>query len=151
VNLKSWVNPIVVWLNPFLGLARRISVWVGAACLGLAVLWLHQHDARIRQNAVLAQAQSATAAEVANLKKQATANVEAANVENARTIQKLEARRQELEQQDQKLTARLASLGKAEQEQAQRVATLPTSEVVTRVAAQLGLGSEDLAPAVGAR
>jgi hypothetical protein len=145
VNLKSWVNSVV--LNPFLGLARRIPWrwWIGAACLGLAVLWLHQHDARIRQNAVLAQARSETAAEVANLKKQAAANLEAANVANARAIQKLAARRQQLERQDQELAARLASLSKEEQAQAQRVATLPTSEVVTRVAAQLGLGSEDLA------
>jgi len=152
VNFRSWINSTVFGMNPLLGLARRIPwrVWIGAACLGLAWLWLHEHDARIRQNASLAQSRRETAAEVAGLKKQAAAAVEAANVENAQAIEKLKARRQNLERRDQELTSQLAALHQEEQAQAAQVATLPTSEVVTRVAAQLGLGAQDLAPAGGA-
>ncbi len=123
-------------------------MWLGAACLGLAGLWLHQHDVRVRQKALAAEARQQSAARVSTLQKQAAANVQAADVADAKAVARLESRRQQLERQDRALAARLASLSKAEQSEAAQVAALPTPEVVTRVAAQLGLESQDLLPAV---
>ncbi|MCL5671581.1 MAG: hypothetical protein M1423_09865 [Acidobacteria bacterium] len=149
--MSAWLKSVLLRINPLLGFARRISwrVWLGAACLGLVILWFHRHDARIRQSASLAQTQREADAEISNLKKQAAANIQAANVANAQALEKLEARRQEMERQNQELAAQLASLRKQQQAQTARVATLPTSEVVTRVATQLGLEAQDLAPAGG--
>jgi hypothetical protein len=148
VNFGSWFNAVRLRMNPLLGLARGMSwrVWLGAACLVLAGFWLHEHDVQVRRNALLQQAQRAAAAEVSSLKKQVAAEVHAANVENARALEKLQARRQEIDRRDQELTARLAALRQEAPAQAQRVAALPTSEVVTRVAAQLGFHAQDLVP-----
>jgi hypothetical protein len=149
VSVRSWLSSIGSWTNPFLALAGKISwrVWVGAGCLALAAFWLHDHDTRLRQNALLGRARLETAAQVATLKKQAAASEQAANVQNARAIANLEATRQQLARRDQELTAQLAALRNQEQSQAARVATLPTSQVVTRVAGQLGLEAPDFAGA----
>ncbi len=129
-------------------LVGRVPIWVWLAVGGLLVgaFWLRQHDERIRQQARLQQLRSETSAQVAALRKQAAQDVRHANVENAQAIQKLEARRQQVEQQNLQLHAQLASLRQQAQVQADAVATLPISEIVTRVATQLGLTAEDFAP-----
>ena len=132
------------------GWARKIPgwVWLGAGCLLVAAFWLHQHDARIRQQAELQQVRKQTSSQVAALEKQAGQDVERANVENAKALQQIEARRRQIEQQNRQLTAQLTRLRMQAQTQADEVATLPIEEVASRVAAQLGLKPEDLA-AVG--
>ncbi|HXH51025.1 MAG TPA: hypothetical protein VNM47_16930 [Terriglobia bacterium] len=128
---------------------RRVPVVVWLAVGGLLVgaFWLQQHDARIRRQVGLQQLRSETSAEVAALRKQAAQAVEKANVENAKAIRELEQRRQQAEQQNRHLAAQLDRLRKQAQIQAGEVATLPISEIVTRVAAQLGLNSGDVVPA----
>jgi hypothetical protein len=139
------------WINSGLGLAgnlaRRVPgrVWVAVGCLLVAALWVAEHDARIRRQARLQQLQQQTSAEVAALKMQAEQDVQQANVKNAKALHELEARRLQLAQQNQKLAAQLDALRKQAQIQAEQVATLPISEIVTRVAAQLGLQSQDVA------
>jgi hypothetical protein len=121
------------------------AVWLAVGGLLVVAFWLHQHDARIRQQVGLQQLRSETSAEVAALRKQAAQDVEQANVENAKAIRELEQRRQQAEQQNRQLAAQLDRLRKQAQVQAGEVATLPISEIVTRVAAQLGLKVEDIA------
>lgn len=142
--LAAWLNSFRRLLAP---LAGRISwrVWLGALCLGLAWLWLYEHDARLRQQALVDRARRDAAAELAALKKQAAAAAKAANGENAQAVQELQARRQLLARRDQALASQLSALRREEQARAAQVAALPTSEVVTRTAAQLGLESSDLA------
>ncbi len=151
MSLRSSINSAFDRLNPLAGLVRKIprAVWLIAVGLALVAAWFHWHDAQVRQKALQAVARRQTAAQVSTLEKQAAASLQAANVADAKAITKLQARRQELEQQNRKLTARLALLRAVERKQVQRVATLPTREVVTRVAAQLGLGAQDLVPASG--
>jgi hypothetical protein len=133
-------------------LMKRIPGWVWLAVGGLLVgaFWLQQHDARIRQQAQLQQVRQQTSAQVAALERKARQDVRQANEENAQAIQKLEARRQQMERQNRQLAAQLASLRKQAQVQADQVATLPITEIVTRVAAQLGLKAEDVAPSAEA-
>ncbi len=139
------------WISSGLGsaakLARRIPGWVWPAAAGLllAAFWLQQHDARIRQQADLTQLQQQTAARVAALKKQAQQDIRQANVENAKAIQELDARRQQMEQQNRQLAAQLDALRTLAEIEAGQEATLPIRDVVTRVAAQLGLNPGDLA------
>src|SRR5579872_6464634 len=97
-------------------------------------LWLHDHDAHLRQAAVLSQVRSQTAVDVAGLKKQVDAEMQQANVQNAHAVGQLEAQRDALERKNQNLAAQLDSLRHDEQLQAAQVAALPTSQVVTRVA-----------------
>jgi hypothetical protein len=122
-------------------------VWLAVGSLLVAAFWMHQHDARIRQQVRLQQLQNETSAQVAELRKQAAQDVKQANVENAKAIAKLEQRRQQAEQQSRQLAAQLARLREQAQIQAGEVATLPISEIVTRVAAQLGLKAEDVVTA----
>ncbi|TAM79167.1 MAG: hypothetical protein EPN47_19355 [Acidobacteria bacterium] len=128
-------------------LIRRVPgrYWLVVGGLLAAAFWMQQHDARIRQQAGLQQLRSETSAEVAGLRKQAAHDVEQANVENAKAVAELEQRRQQAEQQSRQLAAQLAGLRNQAQVQAGEVATLPISEIVTRVAAQLGLKAEDVA------
>jgi hypothetical protein len=130
-------------------LRRRVPgvVWLAVGGLLVVAFWLKQHDARIRQQVGLQQMRSETSAEVAALRKRAAQDVEQANVENAKAIAGLEQRRQQAEQQNLQLAAQLDRLRKQAQIQAGEVATLPTSEIVTRVAAQLGLKAKDVATA----
>src|SRR5690348_8541022 len=127
------------------GLMRRVPgrVWLAAGGLLAAALWV-QHDARIRQQVGLQQLRKETSTEVSALRKQAAQEVAQANVKNAQAVAKLEQRRQEAEQQNRQLAAQLESLRKQAQIQAGEAATLPISEIVTRVAAQLGLKAEDV-------
>jgi hypothetical protein len=131
-------------------LMRRVPVraWLAVGGLLVGAFWLRQHDDRIRQQARLQQLRSETSAQFAELRKQAEQDVRQANVENAQAIKQLEARRQQVEQQNLQLQAKLASLRQQAQVQADAVATLPISEIVTRVATQLGLTAEDVAPSV---
>ena len=135
------------FIDSIIRLLRRVPVraWLAVGGLLVGAFWLRQHDDRIRQQARLQQLRSETSAQVAALRKQADQDVRQANVENAQAIQKLEARRQQVEQQNRQLQAQLASLRQQAQVQADAVATLPISEIVTRVATQLGLTAEDLA------
>jgi hypothetical protein len=128
-------------------LMRRVPgrVWLAVGSLLVAAFWLQQHDARIRQQAEVQQLRNQTSAAVAALRKQAARDVKQANVENAKAIAKLEQRRQQVEQQNRQLAAQLVRLRKQAQIQAGEVATLPISEIVTRVATQLGLKAGDLA------
>ena len=120
-------------------------VWLALAGLLVAAFWMQQHDARIRRQAQLQQLRNQTSAQVAALRQQAAQEVKQANVENARAIAQLEQRRQQAVEQSRKLAAQLSGLRRQAQIQAAEVATLPISEIVTRVAAQLGLNSGDVA------
>ena len=133
--LKKWIDRV-----PGFG-------WVALACLLVGAFWLHQHDARLRQQVQLKQERQQTSAAVAALEKQAQQAMKQANVENAQAVQELEARRRKLEQQNRQLAVQLTEMRKQAQIQADEVATLPISEIVTRVAAQLGLTPEDVAAA----
>jgi len=128
-------------------LMRRVPgrAWLAVGGLLAAALWMQQHDARIRQQVGLQQLRNETSAQVAALRRQAAEDVQQANSQNAQAVAKLEQRRQEAERQNGQLAAQLESLRKQAQIQAGEVATLPISEIVTRVAAQLGLKAEDLA------
>ena len=128
-------------------LMRRVPgrAWLAAGGLLAAALWMQQHDARIRQQVGLQQLRNETSAQVAALRRQAAEDVQQANAQNAQAVAKLEQRRQEAERQNGQLAAQLESLRKQAQIQAGEVATLPISEIVTRVAAQLGLKAEDFA------
>jgi len=127
-------------------LMRRVPgrAWLAAGGLLAAALWMQQHDARIRQQVGLQQLRNETSAQVAALRRQAAEDVQQANAQNAQAVAKLEQRRQEAERQNGQLAAQLESLRKQAQIQAGEVATLPISEIVTRVAAQLGLKAEDV-------
>src|SRR5215472_5848681 len=128
-------------------LTRRIPgrIWFAVGGLLAAAFWMQQHDARIRQQAGLQQLRNGTAAETAALRRQAAQDMRQANVQNARAVATLEQRRQQLEQQNRQLAAQLDGLRKQAQIQAGEAATLTISEIVTRVAAQLGLKAEDVA------
>ncbi len=121
------------------------KAWLAVGGLLAGAFWLQQHDARIRRQARLQQLQNQTSAQVSALRSQAAQAVRQANVENKKVLQELEQRRQQAEQQNLQLAAQLSALRRQAQIQAAEVATLPTSEIVTRVAAQLGLKAEDVA------
>ncbi|HET7101151.1 MAG TPA: hypothetical protein VFJ52_08385 [Terriglobia bacterium] len=121
------------------------KAWLAVGGLLAGAFWLQQHDARIRRQARLQQLRNQTSARVSPLRKQAERDVKQANVENAKAIAELEQRRRQAEQKDLQLAAQLARLRGQAQIQAGEVATLPISEIVTRVAAQLGLNSGDVA------
>ncbi|HEX5411749.1 MAG TPA: hypothetical protein VFZ27_07785 [Terriglobia bacterium] len=121
------------------------AVWFAVGGCLLAAFWMQQHDARIRQQAGLEQLRNETSAEASALRRQAAEDVRQANAQNAQAVAKLEQRRQQLEQQNRQLAAQLESLRKQAQIQAGEADTLPISEIVTRVAAQLGLTAEDVA------
>ena len=127
---------------------RRVpgTAWLALGCLLMAAFWLQQHDAGIRRQAQVQQLRKQTSAQVAALKKQAEQDVRQANVENAKAIQQLEERRKQIEQQNLQLSAQLIRLRAQAQTQADEVATLPISEIVARVATQLGLQADDVAP-----
>jgi hypothetical protein len=129
-------------------LIRRVpgTAWLALGCLLMAAFWLQQHDAGIRRQAQVQQLRKQTSAQVAALKKQAEQDVRQANVENAKAIQHLEERRKQIEQQNLQLSAQLIRLRAQAQTQADEVATLPISEIVARVATQLGLQADDVAP-----
>src|SRR5579875_2268885 len=119
------------------------QAWLALVGVLLAAFWLRQHDADVRRRAQLEQVRQQTSAQIAALKQQARQDIERANVENARAVQKIEERRRAIEQQNQRLAAQLAELRRRAQVQADQVATLPISSVVTRVADQLGLQAQD--------
>lgn len=128
-------------------LMRRVpgKAWLAAGGLLVGAFWLQQHDARIRQQARLEQVRTETAVQVAALRRQAAQDVKQANVENAKAIAEIERRRQQAEQQDRQLTEQLNRLRWQAHIQAGQVATLPISQIVTRVAAQLGFNAQDVA------
>jgi hypothetical protein len=129
------------------GLMRRVpaKVWLAVGGLLVGAFWLLQHDARIRQQTRLQQSQNQASAQMATLRRQAEQDVKQANVENAKANAKLEQRRQQLEKQNQQLSAQLTRLRWQAHIQAGEVATLPISQIVTRVAIQLGLNTGDVA------
>jgi hypothetical protein len=113
---------------------RLLSV---AACLLLLVIWLREHDARLRREVEFGQLKQQTAAQVTELRARADAALRAANEENARAIESLEARRRRLEREAEELRQRLGFLREEERARVRQVATLPTSELEKRVAARL--------------
>ena len=128
-------------------LMRRVpgKAWLAVGGLLVGAFWLQQHDARIRQQARLQQLRNQTSAQVAVLRRQAAQDVKQANIANAKAIAELEQRRQQAVKQNRQLAAQLARLRQQAHIQAGEVATLPISEIVTRVATQLGLSSGDVA------
>jgi hypothetical protein len=128
-------------------LSQRVpwQAWLALGGVLFAAFWLREHDADVRRRAQLERVEQQASAQVAALKRQAEQDIRRANVENAKTVQKIEERRRAIEQQSQRLAAQLAELRRRAQVQADQVATLPISNVVTRVAAQLGLQAQDVA------
>ncbi len=125
----------------------RSPLWpLGAVGLcGLAfALWLLKHDARLRQAYELGQLKKQTAADVSTLRTQAEAAIREANQQRAQEVRDLEARQRKLLEDADKLRERLAALQTEERAKAEQVATLPASELVTRVAARLGLPPQEL-------
>ncbi len=124
----------------------RSPLWpLGALGLcGLAfALWLFEHDARLRQAYELGQLKKQTATEVSALRAQAEAAIREANEQHAQAIRDLEARQRRLLEDAEKLRKRLAALQTEERAKVEQVATLPASELVTRVAARLGLPPQE--------
>ena len=105
-------------------LMRRVpgKAWFAVGGLLVGAFWLQQHDARIRQQARLKQLRSQTTVQVGELRRQAAQAVRQANVENAKSIAKLEQRRQQVQQQNRKLAAQLDRLRKQAQLQADQAA-----------------------------
>ncbi len=112
----------------------------GAGVLFVAV-WLLEHDAGLRREVEFGQLKQQTAAQVTELRARADAALRAANEENARAIESLEARRRRLEREAEELRQRLVSLREEERARVGQVATLPASELEQRVAARLDPGN----------
>lgn len=128
-------------------LARRwapavpAKVWLAAAALVFAGLWLQEHDARVRRAVELKRAEQQGAAEMAALESQAAAAIRQANQRNARAIAELEAERSKLARRSQKLAAQLQSLQSRQQERAREIATLPPAKLTKQLAQRLGPSS----------
>jgi hypothetical protein len=117
------------------------KVWLAAAVLLFAGLWLQEHDARLRRAAQLQQEQRQSAAEIAALRSKASAALEDANQRNARAIAALEAERAKLARRSQALSAQLESLQREEQARAQEIAALPPAQLASRLTTELGPSS----------
>lgn len=128
------------------GLAQAVfgvpaKVWLAAAALIFAGLWLEEHDARVRRAAELAQTKQQTAVEVRSLEARAARALEQANQRNAARIAELEKQRRALQARAESLDGQLASLRAQEQARAAEIAALPPAELAARLARQLGPSS----------
>ena len=164
-KLASWAAALGQRVSSFQfrvsSLAARVPwrIVLGGAGVLFVAIWLLEHDARLRREVELGQLKQQTAAQVTELRTRADAALRAANEENARAIESLEARRRRLEREAEELRQRLVSLREEERARVGQVATLPASELEQRVAARLdpgnfatrdsGLGTRDLG--LGAR
>jgi hypothetical protein len=114
---------------------------LGGAGVLFVAIWLLEHDAGLRREVEFGQLKQQTAAQVTELRARADAALRAANEENARAIESLEARRRRLEREAEQLRQRLVSLREEERARVGQVATLPASELEQRVAARLDPGN----------
>jgi hypothetical protein len=110
---------------------------LGAGCLILLGIWLHEHDARLRRDVELQQLKQQTSAQVADLRARAEAALREANQKNARVIADLEARRRQLEREGDALRKRLLLLHDKERQRVSEVATLPASELAARLKSRI--------------
>lgn len=125
-------------------LARRwvpavpAKVWLAAAALLFAGLWLQEHDARVRRAAELQRTEQQSAAEISALRSKASAALDDANQRNARAIAQLEVERAKLARRSQKLATQLESLQRGQQARAQEIAALPPAALAERLTSVLG-------------
>jgi hypothetical protein len=143
MNIRQAVNTIQSRLAPSTRLAQAIplKVWLAAAALLVAGLWLHEHDARVRAAAELRQEKQRAEQQVSQLRAQSEAAVRDANVRNARTMAVLEAQRRNLEQKADALTHQLQALRQQQQVRDREIASLPASALRVRLEQQLGAGA----------
>ena len=146
-KLASWAAALGQRVSSFQfrvsSLAARVPwrIVLGGAGVLFVAIWLLEHDARLRREVELGQLKQQTAAQVTELRTRADAALRAANEENARAIESLEARRRRLEREAEELRQRLVSLREEERARVGQVATLPASELEQRVAARLDPGN----------
>jgi hypothetical protein len=146
INIPQAINTLRVRLsrsNSLALAARRaraipLSLWLAAAALIFAGLWLHEHDARVCAAAELQQVKQQTTQQVVALQSQANAALRAANQQNAAAIAGLEAQRHTLAQRADQLAAQLESLRQEKQERAEGIAALPPGELAQQLTKQLG-------------
>jgi hypothetical protein len=130
-----------LWRPAGWALAIPLKVWVAAAALIFAGLWLQEHDARVRAAAELQRVKQQTTQQVAVLHSQAEAAVRTANRQNAAAVASLEAQRRKLVQRADQLTAQLESLRQEQQKRDQEIAATPAKELTEQLTKQLGPGS----------
>lgn len=126
-------------------------VGIALFCALVALVWLADHDAQVRQASELADLRKRAGAEISSLKAKAESARRDADQQRAQAIRGLQARQAELARAGEQLRQRLAALQQEERKQVEQAATLPTSEVATRVAARLGLPTPSLPAQAGLR
>jgi chromosome segregation ATPase len=119
-------------------LALPLKVWVAAAALIFAGLWLQEHDARVRAAAELQRVKQQTTQQVVALQSQAEAAVRAANRKNAAAVAGLEAQRRKIVQRADQLTAQLQSLRQQQQKRDREIVAMPPEELAKQLAQRLG-------------
>lgn len=126
------------WRAAGWALAIPLKVWVAAAVLIFAGLWLQEHDARVRAAAELERVKQQTTQQVVALQSQAEAAVRAANQKNAAAVAGLEAQRRKIVQRADQLTAQLQSLRQEQQKRHQEIVAMPAEELAKQLAQRLG-------------
>lgn len=153
MNASKTVAPrLQASFQRILSLARSVSRsrWLFPALVpALLLLWLYEHDARVRQAAELRRFTQQAATEAAALEGRAQDALAEANQRNARAIAELESRRAQLERAAKELQARLSAAEQSERAAVERLATLPAPELTRQLAQQLG--SDALRPADAGR
>lgn len=117
------------------------KVWLAAAALLFAGMWLQEHDAHVRARAELLQTRRQTAAQVSTLASEAEAAVRGANQRNAATVAALEAQRRNLATRADDLSGQLQSLQRQGLARAQNLAALPPAELARQLSTKLGPSS----------
>jgi hypothetical protein len=140
MNLRQAISTATTRMAPLFRFASTVParVWMAAAALLFAGLWLQEHDARVRRAAEAAKATQQAAAQIADLKAKADAAVREANQRNAAAIAELETQRRKLAARGNVLSAQLETLKRQEQESGAKFATLPPEEVARLLTRQLG-------------
>ena len=137
------------WTARALAAARRLwtSPHLTLVLLGLFLLFagiaLYEHNASLRREFELRTLRDRTVSEVAALRAEADAAAGRANRENARAIERWEARRRELEREAEQLRERLTALAKQERLRVSQVANLPAAVLAQRVSTRLGPEAEE--------
>ncbi len=136
-----------------LGIAAGVplTLWLGAAALLAAGLWLQEHDAKVRAGAALEQSRQQSAQRIAALEAQASAALRQANERNAATITRLETRRAALARQAAELTTQLGALRKKNRAEQAEITTMPAEQVSERVRTMLGESSVISGPSSAVR
>lgn len=118
-------------------LRAHAALVVFALLCALAVLWLLEHDARLKQEVELKHLRRETATEVAALRERAERAI-ADHRENAKVIRDLETRRASLEREAEELRQRLSFLRKEERVRVQQASTAGHVELSAQDASPLG-------------